>query len=44
MGSVSGGKFEMDKIHEAEKVTKDSFRERRGVLGWALLAPGRVRC
>ena len=44
MGSVSGRKFGVDKMQEAEKVTKDSFRGRRGVLGWALLAPGRVRC
>ena len=41
---LSGRKFGVDKMQEAEKVTKDSFRGRRGVLGWALLAPGRVRC
>ena len=51
MVSVSGRKFAIDKMQEAEKVTrllkkkkKDSFRGRRGALGWALLAPGRVRC
>lgn len=43
MGSESGRKFGIDKMQEAEKVTKDSFQGRRGALGWALLAPGRVR-